>query len=120
MANLTPVTVAYGDGIGPEIMAATLQIIEAAGARIQMEKANGDGLQLIMIDNRGVKVWPGGMAEMLCTDSHRSRFESKNGTTQKQTVALLGGVLDQGVDIVKTESLRSYDGKQGYTLAQGQ
>ncbi len=33
----TPITVAYGDGIGPEIMAATLSILEAAGARIVPE-----------------------------------------------------------------------------------
>ncbi len=32
-----PVTVAYGDGIGPEIMAATLRILEAAGAQIETE-----------------------------------------------------------------------------------
>ena len=31
------ITVAYGDGIGPEIMEATLKILEAAGARIQPE-----------------------------------------------------------------------------------
>lgn len=31
------ITVAYGDGIGPEIMEATLNIIKAAGARIQTE-----------------------------------------------------------------------------------
>jgi isocitrate dehydrogenase len=30
-----PVAVAPGDGIGPEIMAATLQVLEAAGARIE-------------------------------------------------------------------------------------
>ncbi len=35
--SLTPVTVAHGDGIGPEIMAATLRILEAAGARIETE-----------------------------------------------------------------------------------
>ena len=29
-----PVTVAYGDGIGPEIMAASLKVMEAAGARL--------------------------------------------------------------------------------------
>lgn len=29
-----PITVAYGDGIGPEIMEATLRVLEAAGARI--------------------------------------------------------------------------------------
>jgi isocitrate dehydrogenase len=33
----TPITVAYGDGIGPEIMAATLQILEAAGAQLEYE-----------------------------------------------------------------------------------
>jgi len=34
----TPITVAYGDGIGPEIMAATLHIIQSAGARIAIEE----------------------------------------------------------------------------------
>ncbi len=34
----TPITVAYGDGIGPEIMEATLRIIQAAGAHIDIEK----------------------------------------------------------------------------------
>src|SRR6516225_10783616 len=37
MANKTPITVAHGDGIGPEIMAATLHIIQEAGARIDIE-----------------------------------------------------------------------------------
>ena len=37
MANKTPITVAYGDGIGPEIMNATLQILEAAGAALDIE-----------------------------------------------------------------------------------
>ncbi|WP_266363078.1 NADP-dependent isocitrate dehydrogenase [Tellurirhabdus rosea] len=37
MTTKTPITVAYGDGIGPEIMAATLRILEAAGAAIEPE-----------------------------------------------------------------------------------
>jgi isocitrate dehydrogenase len=37
MPDKTPITVAHGDGIGPEIMAATLGILEAAGARIAPE-----------------------------------------------------------------------------------
>ncbi len=36
-AERTPITVAHGDGIGPEIMAVTLKILEAAGARINPE-----------------------------------------------------------------------------------
>lgn len=35
---MTRVTVAYGDGIGPEIMDATLQILSAAGAKISIDK----------------------------------------------------------------------------------
>jgi isocitrate dehydrogenase len=34
----TPITVAYGDGIGPEIMAASLHILQAAGADIEIEE----------------------------------------------------------------------------------
>ena len=37
MPTKTPITVAYGDGIGPEIMTATLQILEAAGAALEIE-----------------------------------------------------------------------------------
>ena len=33
----TPITVAYGDGIGPEIMRATLRILESAGAALDIE-----------------------------------------------------------------------------------
>ncbi|MDB5478520.1 MAG: icd [Alphaproteobacteria bacterium] len=37
MSNNTQITVAHGDGIGPEIMAETLKILEAAGARLDIE-----------------------------------------------------------------------------------
>ncbi|HTO87161.1 MAG TPA: NADP-dependent isocitrate dehydrogenase [Thermoanaerobaculia bacterium] len=37
MSAKTPITVAYGDGIGPEIMNATLRILEGAGAGIAPE-----------------------------------------------------------------------------------
>lgn len=37
MPNSVPITVAHGDGIGPEIMQATLHILKEAGARIEIE-----------------------------------------------------------------------------------
>jgi len=37
MSTKTPITVAHGDGIGPEIMNATLLILEAAGAALDIE-----------------------------------------------------------------------------------
>jgi len=36
-AAAVPITVAYGDGIGPEIMEATLAVLEAAGAEFAVE-----------------------------------------------------------------------------------
>lgn len=33
----TPITIAYGDGIGPEIMKATLNILQEAGAHLELE-----------------------------------------------------------------------------------
>lgn len=38
MTQNTPITIARGDGIGPEIMDATLKILEAAGAGIDIEE----------------------------------------------------------------------------------
>ncbi|MBY0424226.1 MAG: NADP-dependent isocitrate dehydrogenase, partial [Cytophagales bacterium] len=38
MKKKTPITVAHGDGIGPEIMNATLTILEAAGAALDIEE----------------------------------------------------------------------------------
>ncbi|MCU0354029.1 MAG: isocitrate/isopropylmalate family dehydrogenase, partial [Cytophagales bacterium] len=37
MSSKTHITVAYGDGIGPEIMKAVLRILDAAGAQIEPE-----------------------------------------------------------------------------------
>src|ERR1700704_5884523 len=37
MSEKIPITVAYGDGIGPEIMAANLHVIQSAGAPIEIE-----------------------------------------------------------------------------------
>jgi len=37
MNDKTKITVAYGDGIGPEIMKATLAILDAAGANLEYE-----------------------------------------------------------------------------------
>jgi len=37
-SSLVPITVARGDGIGPEIMDATLRVLQAAGARLAIEE----------------------------------------------------------------------------------
>jgi isocitrate dehydrogenase len=85
-------------------------------------KQAGDGLKLQMIDNRGTIVWPAGLAaaETFCTDSFRCRFMSDGSADKDKTLALVKRISEAGVDIVMTVSLRSYNGVEGYSLAQGQ
>jgi len=82
----------------------------------------GEGLKLQMIDNRGTIVWPDGLAaaETYCTDSFRCRFLSDGTADKDKMLALVKRISDAGVDIVMTASLRTYNGVEGYSLAQGQ
>jgi isocitrate dehydrogenase len=78
MSRKTTITVAHGEGIGPEIK-----------------------------------------------DSYRRRFQpveasASEAVTHAQISTLYQKVTAAGYDIVKTETLRTFDGQQGFTLAQGQ
>jgi isocitrate dehydrogenase len=55
MTQNTPVTVAYGDGIGPEIMDATLHIIKEAGARIEIEQIEVGEKVYLRGNNAGIE-----------------------------------------------------------------
>ena len=83
-------------------------------------KLAGEGLSLQMIDNRGVKVWPDGNSWTFCTDNYRCRFVAAGHAGMGQMVELLGRVTAAGIVIAATQTLRTFDGKAGYTLAQGQ
>jgi isocitrate dehydrogenase len=77
-----------------------------------------DKFTLSMITNRGVKVFPDGLPETFCTDHWRCRF-LKEGSYQ-DVLALLQRLFDNGLDIVKTEHLYTFDGEAGYSLGQGE
>jgi isocitrate dehydrogenase len=89
---------------GPDDLAAAL-----AGA-------DGDGLSLKAISNRGTKVWPDGSPETYCTDHWCCRFLGSAGQVDgRAIVALLGRVAGRGLDCVKTENLYNFDGQRGYS-----
>ncbi|MGA3201486.1 MAG: NADP-dependent isocitrate dehydrogenase [Bryobacteraceae bacterium] len=83
-------------------------------------KASGEGLTLELIANRGVKVWPDGSPETFCTDNFRCRFKSAGVATKPQIGLLMTRIMALGLDVGMTVTLRNFDGKPGYTLAQGQ
>ncbi len=89
------------------------------GARLEREA--GD-LRLVMISNRGQKVYPGGAPETICTDHWRCRFQASDSgpVTTDQTLELLGRLAAAGLPFVKTEGLFTFDGQAGYSLGQGQ
>jgi isocitrate dehydrogenase len=80
----------------------------------------GDGMSLQVIDNRGVKVWPAGIAETFCTDSFRCRFVASGTVDMLRLLEVPRRIAEAGIDIALTESLRSFDGQTGYSMVQGQ
>ncbi|MCA8926217.1 MAG: NADP-dependent isocitrate dehydrogenase [Planctomycetes bacterium] len=88
-----------------------------------LQRANGGGLELTLITNRGVKVWPQGFPETFCVDHWRCRFRRVDGASaldHRDLLALLGRVRDQGLDFIKTEHLYLIDGKPAFSLGQGE
>jgi isocitrate dehydrogenase len=82
-----------------------------------------ENFKLLVITNRGVKVWPEGLKQTFCTDHWRCRFMSRSGdggTASWQLWRLLQRVSDLGLDVIKTENLYEFAGEKGYSLAQGQ
>ena len=88
-----------------------------------VEKLNGEGLKLVMVSNRGTKVYPKGNADTFCVDHWRCRFmadEQGATITHQQVIDLLVRFNSAGLDFIKTEHLYNFDGQPGYSLGQGQ
>jgi isocitrate dehydrogenase len=79
-------------------------------------------VELQVITNRGVKVWPEGFSETFLTDHFRLRFAAKEGKALplEDIIDLQKRVLDAGLSFIKTEHLCTFDGVPGYSLGQGQ
>src|SRR4026207_516715 len=91
MSNPVPITVANGDGIGPEIMEATLQILKEAGAKLQIE----------MIDI-GEKVYLAGNSSGIEPDSWKSLLRTKVFLKAPITTPQGGGFKSLNVTTRKT------------------
>lgn len=88
-----------------------------------VQQVNDDGLALMMISNRGAKVWPQSISESFCTDHWRCRFMSPTrGQIVKQTQIpqLLQRLIEVDCDFVKTENLYNFDGKASYSVGAGE
>jgi isocitrate dehydrogenase len=79
-----------------------------------------EGLELQIIANRGVKVWPNGHPDTFCSDHWCCRFQKTGLMSHDMIIAQLQAIKDAGLEFIKVENLYEFDGERGYTLAQGQ
>lgn len=94
MSEMKKITVASGDGIGPEIMDATLKILAAAGARIETE-----------FINIGEQVYLSGNTSGIESSSWASLRSTKVFLKAPITTPLGGGYKSLNVTIRKTMGL---------------
>jgi len=86
-----------------------------------LKAASTDAFDLLMISNRGVKVWPNGLPETFCTDHWRCRFlKTGDNPTTADVADLMISAAKAGLEVVKTENLYDFDGVAGYSMVQGQ
>lgn len=106
--------------VGIDVFVHSAEGVEEIAAAAQ--HATNAMLDLEMITNRGVKVWPDGFPETFCTDHWRCRFMAREGKqfNKSMIVELLGKLNQNGIDFIKTEQLFTFDGRPGYSLGQGQ
>lgn len=120
--NILPITErmmqAKRDLVGVDVFLCDTGDVEPIANKLQA--ATKDLFTLKVITNRGTKVWPNGLPETFCADHWRCRFVAKGDTDNAAVVALQQRILEQGLDIIKTENLYTFDGKLGYSLAQGE
>ena len=81
----------------------------------------GEGAELGVISNKGLKIWPDAESTAYNTDQLRCRFKASDG---KADTAYPGELLSRlsaaGLDVLKAEYLFDFDGERGYTLSQGE
>ena len=97
----------------------------------ELEALTGHRLQLKLITNRGVKVYPNGHPETFCTDHWRCRFVAADARihgTQPDfprvsfmdVLTLLHRLADCQLYVIKTEHLYLMDGARAFSLGQGE
>lgn len=120
--NLRPAAAVKKELVGVDVFVDWDQLDRNADTLGALVSAlNGGGLTLGLITNRGVRVYPDGLPETFCSDHWRCRFTAdQSALTHAQINALLARFDQAGLDVIKTENLYTFDGKRGYTLAQGE
>lgn len=93
-------------------------------ASVMSKIADPTPFRLTMISNRGTQVWPTGSVFTECVDYYRLRFELRPGVNrgaigQGPAITLFDRIAEKFF-VTDFQVLRDFDGRPGYSLAQGQ
>jgi isocitrate dehydrogenase len=106
--------------MGVDIFIETGEEPPALAASLQAA-AEATGLTLKMIENRGVQVWPAHTGEPFLVDLFRCRFMlATPRENADQALAQLLAAVGARHHWMHVEKLQRFDGKDGYTKAQGE
>lgn len=121
VVKVTPQPVPVKEQVGIDVFVEWRESVESLGALIEANLP--DGVGLVMISNRGQKVYPGGAPETFCVDHWRCRVQPSQAGAPLATsdaIAVLSRLDAAGLPFLKTEGLYTFDGEPGYSLGQGQ
>lgn len=109
--------------VGCDIYIDTTEPVEDIASKLQAICATTP-FKLVMISSRGTQIWPTGSRFTECVDYYRVRFELRDinnapSLGQGPTIALLDRIAEK-FGVTDFQPLKHFDGKPGYSLAQGQ
>ena len=133
IANMHPLRVEEGDVDAPvrithPVPAVIHEDWVLVGADIFIEHAGGlppvpevsGSFTLTLISNRGAKVWPGVMPDIMIVDAHQCRYTSSEAITRADVVELLTRLSELGLKWSHVELLHTANGQSRYSKAQGE
>nr|WP_253307683.1 NADP-dependent isocitrate dehydrogenase [Rickettsia endosymbiont of Ceutorhynchus assimilis] len=88
----------------------------------KIEKLELGNLELKTISSKGLKLWPRDVRFETISDHWCCRFTAKDGAVLEHLAIakLLETLSNANIDFIKVENLFEFDGKPGFSLAQGE
>ncbi len=107
--------------VGVDVFIESIEGVETIGKRLE-GLAKETTLQLKMISNRGVKVYPGSAGFADCVDHWRCRFMLDSTTDELSDAVIISLLTRVGAHFrwMHLEKLAEFDGKPGFSKAQGE
>jgi len=106
--------------VGVDVYVGMESNAEIVGQLIEKTLSNSD-FKLKLVSCRGIKVYPNFTAKYTTSDDFRVRIIKKTDDINNQDIiALLQILYNANINIIKTENLYDFDGKAGYSKAQGE